>query len=54
MQLRWIYRWEAEYLLELSGLEIEAAYGAFDKRPLDEKAGVLIYVCRRRDRAAAS
>ena len=54
MQLRWIYRWEAEYLLELSGLEIEAAYGAFDKRPLDEKAGELIYVCRRRDRAAAS
>ncbi len=53
MQLRWIYRWEAEYLLELSGLEVEAAYGAFDKRPLDEQAGELIFVCRRRDRAAA-
>lgn len=53
MQLRWLYRWEAEYLLELSGLEIEASYGAYDKRPLDENAGELIYVCRRRDTAAA-
>lgn len=49
MRMRWLYRWEAEYLLELSGLEIENAYGAFDKRPLDENAGELIYVCRRRE-----
>jgi SAM-dependent methyltransferase len=46
--LRWQYRWEAEYLLELSGLEISEAYGAYDRRPLDENAGELIYLCHRR------
>jgi len=48
MALRWQYRWEAEYLLELSGLEISEVYGAYDKRPLDENAGELIYLCHRR------
>ena len=49
MWLRWFYRWEAEYLLELSGLEIAEAYGGFDKRPLDENAAELIFVCRRKE-----
>jgi len=49
MWLRWFYRWEAEYLLELSGLEIMEAYGGFDKRPLDENAADLIFVCRRKE-----
>ena len=48
MELRWLYRWEAEYLLELSGLTIAEAYGDFDKRPLDGQANELIYVCRRK------
>jgi len=47
-EMRWLYRWEAEYLLELCGLEIVVAYGDFDKRPLDEQANELIYVCRRK------
>lgn len=47
MELRWLYRWEAEYLLELCGLRILEAYGDFDKRPLDGQANELIYVCRR-------
>lgn len=54
MALRWLYRWEAEYLLELCGLEIVEAYGDFDKRPLNEQANELIYVCRRRTEAAAT
>jgi len=48
MTLRWQYRWEAEYLLELSGLEINEAYGGYDKKPLDENASELIYLCHRR------
>ena len=48
MELRWLYRWEAEYLLELSGLTIAEAYGDFDRRPLDGQANELIYVCRRK------
>ena len=47
MQLRWLYRWEAEYLLELSGLRIVAAYGGFDKRAIDDRPGELIFVCQR-------
>jgi len=52
MELRWLYRWEAEYLLELCGLEIVQAYGDFDKRPLDEQANELIYLCRKKAKAA--
>ncbi len=47
MQLRWLYRWEAEYLLRLSGFEIVAAYGDYQKSPLDSAAKELIYVCKR-------
>ncbi len=46
MALRWQYRFEAEHLLALSGFDIVEAYGGYDKRPLDEKAGELIYLCR--------
>lgn len=49
MEMRWLYRWEAEYLLELCGLEITEAYGGYDRRPLDDRAGELIYVCKRRN-----
>ncbi len=45
--MRWQSRWEAQYLLELSGFEIEAAYGGFDRRSLDVPGTELIYVCRR-------
>jgi SAM-dependent methyltransferase len=52
MELRWLYRWEAEYLMELCGLEIVEAYGDFDKRPLDEQANELIYLCRKKAKTA--
>ena len=29
LTLRWTYRWEMRYLLELSGYEIDAEYGDF-------------------------
>ena len=47
--MRWQYRQEAQYLLELCGLEVEAAYGGFDKSPLDERFREQIYVCRLRE-----
>jgi hypothetical protein len=47
--MRWQYRHEAAYLLELCGLEVEAAYGGFDKSPLDERCREQIYVCRLRE-----
>lgn len=47
MELRWQYRLEAEYLLELCGLQVEAAYGDYDKSPLQSGARELIYVCKR-------
>ena len=45
--LRWQFRFEAEHLLQLCGFEIVEAYGGYDKRPLDDQAGELIYICRR-------
>jgi SAM-dependent methyltransferase len=45
LPLRWLYRWEAEYLLELCGLRIEEAYGSYDKSPLDGNSRELIFVC---------
>jgi ubiquinone/menaquinone biosynthesis C-methylase UbiE len=45
--MRWMNRYEAQYLLELSGLEVVAAYGGFDRRPMDEQQRELIYVCQR-------
>jgi len=48
-EMRWMYRFEAEHLLELCGLEIVEAYGGYDKRPLDEGAVELLYVLKRAD-----
>jgi SAM-dependent methyltransferase len=48
MQLRWLYRFEAEHLLRLSGFEIVAAYGDYQKSPLNGAAKELIYVCKLR------
>jgi ubiquinone/menaquinone biosynthesis C-methylase UbiE len=45
--MRWQTRWECEYLLELCGLKIEAGYGGFDRRSLDDAPRELVYVCSR-------
>jgi SAM-dependent methyltransferase len=45
LPLRWLYRYEAEYLLELCGLRIEESYGSYDKTPLDGNSRELIFVC---------
>ena len=48
MRLRWQFRFEAEHLLELCGFEIVESYGGYDKRPLDDKATELIFVCKKK------
>jgi SAM-dependent methyltransferase len=46
LPLRWLYRWEAQYLLELCGLQVEEAYGSYLKEPLTGDSKELIFVCK--------
>lgn len=46
--LWWATRNEWLGLLDVSGLELEAVYGDFDKRPLDDESGEYVFVARRR------
>lgn len=45
--LGYLFRNEAELLLEKCGFEIEAVYGDFDRRPYDYYSGEQIFVARR-------
>ena len=49
MEMRWQYRWEAHYLLELCGFAVEEAYGDYRGAPIDEAAKEMIFVCKKRD-----
>jgi SAM-dependent methyltransferase len=46
LPMRWQYRWEAEYLLELCGLKVVERYSDYEYAPLEAKVSRLIYVCR--------
>ena len=46
LKLRWIYRYEMEHLLELSGLAVEALYGGFEREPF-RQGGEQVWVARR-------
>jgi ubiquinone/menaquinone biosynthesis C-methylase UbiE len=45
--LYWLARAEWEGLLDVAGLEVEALYGWFDKRPFDEESREFVWVARR-------
>ena len=45
--LWWLTRAEWEGLLDVAGLETEALYGWFDKRPFDEQSEEFVWVARR-------
>jgi SAM-dependent methyltransferase len=45
--LWWVSRSEWEGLLDVSGLEAEALYGWFDRRPFDEKSREFVWVARK-------
>jgi ubiquinone/menaquinone biosynthesis C-methylase UbiE len=48
LTLRWIYRYEFEHLLARCGLEVEALYGGFDRRPFADDLDELIWIARKR------
>jgi SAM-dependent methyltransferase len=45
--LWWVARSEWEGLLDVSGLETEALYGWFDRRPFDEESREFVWVARK-------
>ena len=47
VQLWWATRSEWEGLLEVSGLETEALYGWFDRRPFDDESLEFVWVARK-------
>jgi SAM-dependent methyltransferase len=47
IDLYWSTRGEWEGLLEVAGLEIEALYGWFDRRPFDAESREFVWVARR-------
>ena len=50
ISLWWVARSEWEALLDVAGLEIEALYGWFDRRPFDESSREFVYVARKPER----
>jgi SAM-dependent methyltransferase len=47
ISLWWLTRSEWEALIDVSGLELEALYGWFDRRPFDESSREFVYVARK-------
>jgi ubiquinone/menaquinone biosynthesis C-methylase UbiE len=47
VSLWWVSRGEWEALLDVSGLETEALYGWFDRRPFDEGSREFVWVARK-------
>jgi SAM-dependent methyltransferase len=47
LRLRWVYRYEMEHLLALSGFEVEALYGWFDCQEFSDESQDMVWVaCR--------
>ena len=47
LRLRWVYRYEMQYLLELTGFEIEALYGWFDGRDFKSDSEEMVWLARK-------
>ncbi|HEY4620754.1 MAG TPA: class I SAM-dependent methyltransferase [Gaiellaceae bacterium] len=47
ISLWWVSRGEWEALIDVSGLETEALYGWFDRRPFDEESREFVWVARK-------
>jgi hypothetical protein len=48
LKIRYIFRFEMEHLLKLSGFNIETMYGTFDKKPYDYKLGEMIFIANKK------
>ena len=46
LRLRWVYRYEMQHLMELSGFAVEALYGSYERGPF-RHGGEQIWVARR-------
>jgi SAM-dependent methyltransferase len=47
MRLRYVFRYEMQHLLELSGFEVEALYGGFRREPFTDTSSEMVWVARR-------
>ena len=47
LSLWWVSRGEWEGLIDVAGLEVEALYGWFDRRPFDEESLEFVWVARK-------
>jgi SAM-dependent methyltransferase len=47
LRIRYVFRYEMEHLLALSGFEVEALYGWFDRRPFDRDSDEMVWLARR-------
>ena len=47
ISLWWVTRSEWEGLIDVAGLEIEALYGWFDRRPFDDASREFVWVARK-------
>jgi len=45
-RMRFVYRYEMEYLLRLAGYSLEAVYGSYDLEPFDSSSEKMIFVAR--------
>jgi hypothetical protein len=45
--LYWSTRAEWEGLLDVAGLEVEALYGWFDRRPFDDQSREFVWIARK-------
>jgi SAM-dependent methyltransferase len=47
LRLRWVYRYEMEHLLALSGFQVEALYGWFDGRSFEDESSEMVWLARK-------
>ncbi|HEY4684454.1 MAG TPA: class I SAM-dependent methyltransferase [Dehalococcoidia bacterium] len=46
LRLRYVFRYEMEHLLALSGFEVESLYGWFDRRPFTDESTEMVWLAR--------
>jgi hypothetical protein len=46
---RWVYRFEAELLLEQAGFIVEGAYGGYQRQPFTSDAKWIVLLARKPD-----
>jgi SAM-dependent methyltransferase len=47
LRMRYVFRYEMEHLLTLSGFAVEALYGWFDRRPFDDQSSEMVWIARK-------